>query len=111
MLKARPAEGVAILDDAAAEEVAEPLIGQEAIDRLLQDWLPLWVDDGLCGESHPLSWKAVWSLPDITGDQVMGVIDSFAKGIGLGWDGMHPRLLHELGMPFADRMAAILSAW
>eukprot|EP00959_Pyramimonas_sp_CCMP1952_P449757 9417319-Pyramimonas_sp.AAC.1 len=41
----------------------------------------------------------------------MGIIDSFATGTGLGWDGMRPRLLRELGMPVADRVAAILSAW
>ena len=109
VIKKAHAEPVAVLDPEASSPTA--LVGQAALSKVLDEWLPLWRHPSRGGRQHPAEWEASWSLPPITADQIRGVAKLFSKETGLGWDNFHPRLLLEVGEVMLGRLADVLNAW
>ena len=62
-----------------------PLAGQEALDKLLESWMPLWQRPDRDQEEDPREWQVdLEPLPPITEEQLMGVLKCYSPHCGLG---------------------------
>ena len=93
----RPHLSTHILDDEDAGEGALPVAGAQAIQKLVDDWLPYWsVPAGQ--EEDPTDWVVDdgIDLPALTIDDLQRACKAYSEGAGLGWDGLNPRVLLQL---------------
>ena len=91
------------------DEVDLPLNGDQAVQALIDQWLPLWYQERREGQEHPSKWDAKGdTLPPLELDQLLHACRGYAEGAGLGWDAFHPRLVLLLPQSYQERILDIL---
>ena len=99
--------------DVAVEVGGEklPAQGQQAIEALLEEWLPRWTEARRLAED-PTQWNVRGQqLPPITLAELDNVLKRYKECTGLGSDQLHPRSLAQLPEEYRIRMIDLFHLW
>ena len=97
--------------ETTTEEGTLPVVGGEAIDVLLQQWLPRW-QEARRMDSKASRWDTEGQqLPPITLKQLKSILRTYSFRVGLGMDKLHPRALLQLPDHLLLRLLDLLHEW
>ena len=89
--------------------VEVPANVQQEVDLEGGRWESIWTDEmGL----EECAWPDVdvEGLPAIDAQRILEAADTFAEGVGLGWDRLHPRALKRIPAALLDELGKIFMA-
>ena len=88
-------------------DVEVPADVQQEVEWEGDRWARIWTQvEG----TEECVWPEVeaGSLPEINAQRVLEATDTFAEGVGLGWDQLHPRALKRVPVRMLDELGRIL---
>ena len=90
------------------EGMEAPANVQQEVDAEAARWKEIWTAaDGVEQCRWPEDMEA--PLPRIGEQQIRDAIGTFADGVGLGWDRMHPKALRRLPGKMLERLGQIFN--
>ena len=88
------------------EEMEVPANVQQEVDDEGERWSEIWAGGA---EEEECQWPAdMEELEDIQAHHIREASKTFAEGVGLGWDRLHPRALRRLPDAVLERLAKIM---